>query len=65
MIKCPHCESTAVFRLRIDSDWETGLGEYYPVNPCSEYTGAQLKLDATDRPDIEVYHCRQCNHIWE
>lgn len=63
-IRCPECRSTRVFMLRIDSDWETGLGEYYPVNYKDEYTAEELNMDACDRPDIEVFHCRECGHIW-
>ena len=65
MIKCPHCGSTAVFRLRIDSDWGAGIGNYEPVNSKSEYTDEEWEMDADNRPDIEVYHCRRCKKIWE
>lgn len=64
MRKCPKCGSTKVFLLRIDSDWGVGIGNYEPVNPKSEYTDKEWKMDAEDRPDIEVYHCRSCQHMW-
>lgn len=64
MIVCPNCKSTTVFLLRIDSDWCSGLGDYYPINDRTEYTEKEWNMDASDRPDIEVYHCRTCGHIW-
>lgn len=57
--------SNKVFRLRIDSDWNSGMGDYYPVNSRSEYTENEWNMDASDRPDISVYHCRSCDHMWE
>lgn len=36
MIACPICKSTTVFLLRIDADWHSGLGDYYPVNERAE-----------------------------
>lgn len=38
MCKCPNCGSRKVFRLRIDSDWGYGVGDYEPMNDRSEYT---------------------------
>lgn len=64
-VVCPVCRSTRVFRLRIDSDWNSGMGDYYPVNSRSEYTENEWNMDASDRPDISVYHCRSCDHMWE
>ena len=40
------------------------LGDYYPINDRTEYTEKEWNMDASDRPDIEVYHCRTCGHIW-
>ena len=64
MIVCPNCKSTTVFLLRIDSVWCAGLGDSYPINDRTEYTEKEWNMDASDRPDIEVYHCRTCGHIW-
>ena len=64
MTVCPKCSSTTVFMLRIDSDWNTGLGDYSPVNERTEYTEEEWNMDACDRLDIELYHCRSCGHMW-
>lgn len=64
MTVCPKCKSTIVFLLRIDSDWHPGLGEYNPANNRTEYTAEEWEMDGFDRPDIEVFHCRSCGHIW-
>ena len=29
------------------------------------YTKEELNYDSFDRPDIEVYHCADCNHLFE
>jgi hypothetical protein len=72
--KCPKCESHKIFRLRIDSDWAYGQGDYYPVNiDISKndsnfngfYTEEELKYNAKNRPDIELYHCLNCNSLFE
>lgn len=65
VIKCPYCKSTRIFYLRIDSDWGSGIGSYYPENDESEYTQDDLKLDSFDRPDIDLYHCRECDRMFE
>lgn len=65
MVQCPDCGSTKVFRLRIDSDWSYGAGDYEPVNERSEYTEEEWNMDACDRPDIELFHCRDCHRMWE
>lgn len=64
-IRCPYCNSARVFELRIDSDWGSGIGNYYPANDENNYTMDDLKLDSYDRPDIDIYHCLSCGHIWE
>ena len=64
MVRCPKCQSPKVFRLRIDSDWGVGMGEYEPVNDRSEYTDKELEMDALDRPDIELFHCLECHEMW-
>lgn len=68
IIRCPYCNSARVFELRIDSDWGGLIGNYYPANDedeCSEYTKEDLKLDGYDRPDIDLYHCLNCDRMWE
>lgn len=68
VIKCPCCNSARVFELRIDSDWGGGIGNYFPVNDKdedNEYTKEDLELDSFDRPDIDLYHCLNCDHMWE
>ncbi len=64
MVRCPKCQSPKVFRLRIDSDWGVGIGEYEPVNDRSEYTDKELEMDALDRPDIELFHCLEYHEMW-
>lgn len=63
-VKCPNCGSTTIFRLRIDSDWGVGIGDYEPVNDRTEYTEKEWNMDACDRPDIELLHCRTCHNMW-
>jgi len=65
--KCPFCDSKRLFRLRLDSDWASGVGDYYPLpsNDESLYTEEELKYDSFDRPDINVYHCLDCDRIFE
>ena len=65
MTKCPQCGSTKVFRYRLDSDWAHGIGDYYPVNDRAEYTSREWDMNASDAPDIEIYHCLYCDHLWE
>ena len=67
IIKCPRCNSKRIFELRIDSDWGSGIGNYYPANEDEDsvYTKKDLQLDSYDRPDIDLYHCLNCGHIWE
>ena len=64
-IVCPVCESKKIFKFRLDSDWASGSGDYYTVNPDENYTEEELKYDSFDRPDIEVYHCGDCGNIFE
>lgn len=66
MIKCPICESTQIARYRLDSDWATGAGDFFPVNPDSEYTEEQHKdFDRSERPDFEFNYCLQCRNHFE
>ena len=63
--RCPKCDSSRIFSLRIDCDWGGPIGNYYPVNDPAEYTQEDLMLDCFDRPDVWVYHCLNCDHMWE
>ena len=65
VIKCPYCKSTRIFNLRIDSDWGSGVGNYFPANDETEYTKKDLELDSYDRPDIDLYHCLNCYRFFE
>lgn len=65
VIRCPSCSSSRIFELRIDSDWGSGNGKYCPVNDDNEYSKEDLELDSYDRPDIDLFHCLQCGHMWE
>lgn len=65
IIICPKCGSKKIFRLRLDSDWAGGAGDYYPINLDEYYTAEELELDSFNRPDILVYHCRNCWYLWE
>ena len=65
IVRCPHCNSARVFNLRIDCDWGGLIGDYNPVNNDDEYTEEDLKMDNYDRPDVNVYHCLQCDYMWE
>ena len=49
----------------MDSDWASGAGDYNAVNDDKYYTKEELNYDSFDRPDIEVYHCADCNHLFE
>jgi len=62
---CPKCGSTKIFKFRLDSDWCAGAGDYTPENDKSEYTAEEWTMDALDRPDIDIFHCRNCDFIWE
>lgn len=62
---CPNCNSAEIFRLCIDLDWENGLSFYEPVNDKSKYTENQWKIDVCYIPDIELFHCLECNHMWQ
>lgn len=64
-VKCPKCGSAKVFRLSIDYDLCYGAGQYVPVNDKSEYTDEEWRMSAEDRPDIDLFHCRSCDHLWE
>ena len=62
---CPNCNSRKIFNLRIDSDWFYGGGDYTPVNDKEDYTEEEWNFDASERPDIDLYHCRKCGLLWE
>lgn len=62
---CPYCSGKRIMCLRIDSDWGSGVGDYYPVNDEDIYTEEDLELDSYSRPDIELLHCLECEHMWE
>lgn len=62
---CPKCGSKRIFYVRIDSDWGYGIGTYEPINAKENYTEAEWKYDACDRPDIELFHCGDCKILWE
>lgn len=66
MKKCIYCNSTQVARFRLDSDWATGAGDFYPVNDDSEYTEEQLTdFHKSWRPDIECLYCLSCSQVFE
>lgn len=65
MKTCPKCGSTHIFKYRLDSDWFEGAGDYEMVNPESEYTPEEQKMDAFERPDLSLFHCRSCDAIWK
>jgi hypothetical protein len=62
--ECPYCGGKKIFKFRLDSDWAYGAGDYYAVNDDQYYTEEEFKYDSFDRPDIAVYHCRECNEIF-
>ena len=64
-LKCPYCGSHKLFKFRLDSDWASGAGDYNAVNDDKYYTKEELNYDSFDRPDIEVYHCADCNHLFD
>ena len=64
-LKCPCCGSKKIFKFRLDSDWASGAGDYSAVNENEHYTEEELNYDSFDRPDVEVYHCGECNHFFE
>lgn len=65
MRSCPKCCSARIFRLRIDSDWFYGAGDYYAVNSKECYPEKEYEYDATERPDVDLCHCRACGYMWE
>lgn len=64
-LKCPCCGRKKIFKFRLDSDWATGAGDYSPVNDDKYYTSEELNFDSFDKPDIDIYHCRDCNTLFE
>lgn len=62
--QCPECGSKRICLFRLDSDWAYGCGDYHTVNDDKFYTEEELKFDGCDRPDIEVYHCLDCNKLY-
>ena len=64
-LKCPYCGSHKIFQFRLDSDWAYGSGDYNHVNDHKYYTEEELNYDSFDRPDIDVYHCGDCGHIFD
>ena len=63
-VMCPICKSKRIFNLRIDNDWSYGTGIYYPANDEENYSDEELNYNATDRPDIDLYHCLNCDLLW-
>ena len=61
---CPKCQSKRIFKYRLDSDW-TMAGDYYPMNSDEFYSKEELNYDSYDKPDIEIYHCLDCKHLFE
>ncbi|MBC2386403.1 hypothetical protein [Listeria booriae] len=59
------CGSKRIFHLRIDTDWAFGTGEYYPENDDKYYSEEDLEKTADNRPDIYLYHCLDCDKLWE
>jgi len=64
-LKCPYCGSHKIFQFRLDSDWAYGSGDYNHINDDKYYTEEELNYDSFDRPDIEVYHCGDCGHLFD
>ena len=61
-ICCPYCRSLAVYRFRLGADWG-GNPEYVKANEDVFYE--EYEAVAGERPDLEIYHCRRCDHIFE
>lgn len=64
MVKC-ECGNLRVMSLRIDSDWGTGVGNYSAINDEEHYTVEELDFDSYDKPDIDIFHCLDCNSLFE
>lgn len=63
---CPNCDSTQIAKFRLDSDWATGAGDFWPINNDSEYTKEQLEdFDKSHRPDVEVLICLNCTTYFD
>lgn len=65
-IKCPVCGGTHIFKFKHDGDWSGG--DYYPVNDRNTYPADAYEygyMDSTNRPDIELYHCFDCDTLFE
>ena len=69
--ECPKCGNNKIFHFRLDSDWASGAGDYDAVNVNGEdggkniYTKEELEYDSYDRPDIDIFYCRACGHLFE
>lgn len=63
--RCPYCGSKKIFKFRMDSDWASGAGDYNAINDSKYYTKEEFEYDSFDRPDVEIFHCGECNHFFE
>lgn len=61
IMECPKCKSKKVFRYRLDSDWSRDV-YYKPANDEELYSENELKSSV---PDIDVYHCLNCSHLFD
>lgn len=60
--KCPRCGSQKIFKFWLDSDLASVAGDYGSVNEETYYTKEEYHVDTFDRPDIEIFHCGECDY---
>ena len=67
VITCDNCGSMQLYALRLEAVPETlskpGSLYYIPINPSECYNTHNANLDFYNRPDIEVVHCLDCQHL--
>jgi hypothetical protein len=64
-VKCRDCESLRIMKFRLDSDWGYGAGSYFAYNKDKHYTQEELDYNGCNRPDIELYHCLDCDALFD
>lgn len=62
--KCPYCGSKKIFKFRMDFDRTSGV-DYIAVNDRKYYTNEEFEYNSFDKPNVEIYHCGDCDHFFE
>jgi len=48
----------------MDFDRTSGV-DYIAVNDRKYYTNEEFEYDSFDKPNVEIYHCGDCDHFFE